>query len=278
MPYSEPETLVQVKKAILPEILDATLLIVRVEGEQEPKFKVDRSGVFFRIAREYFILTAAHKIDQRIKTNTPLCVAVEGDPHVVELIGSDFHGTESHGRDIAIIRLTQEKAEQICISKVPLTLSKIDRCPRECNNFFLTAGYPQEWFSHGDYGFNLVPVSFFGRPFEGDPSPFVGHEYNSSIHGAFEFDANPIRSSDSLTVFLPDFNGMKGISGCGIWRIYHNPAATGEFPNSYSLSAIEHRYDRSNKYVLGTWIEIVMQRLLGEYPSLSSSFKFQYPT
>ena len=79
-------------------------------------------------------------------------------------------------------------------------------------------------------------------------------------------------------IMLPPVEGIKGISGCGIWKvgIHHGTTLVRFGPDEVELCAIEHRYNEGKGYVIATWIERVVEGIINRHPETKKVFEM-YP-
>jgi hypothetical protein len=87
----------------LPRIEKVTVPFYGIQGND---LKRDRTGVLYKVAGHYFILSASHKLRTIVKNNIPLYIdRTDKRSLPISLAGAVFHGTEEKGRDVAAIRL-----------------------------------------------------------------------------------------------------------------------------------------------------------------------------
>lgn len=144
---------------------------------------------------------------------------------------------------------------------------------------YLIFGYPQEWFNTVPGPIVCHPLIYLANQYSPNPELLAelaadegyGMTYDPALHGLFGLNRKTQRTTDWQSVTLPDFKGMQGISGCGIWRICDtSPDAIEEWtPDQCKLVAIQHRYDQGNAFVHATWISFVCQRIVADYPALT---------
>jgi len=77
---------------------------------------------------------------------------------------------------------------------------------------------------------------------------------------------------------LPGYQGIKGVSGCGIWRVIGLQGSIDRWkPDHCKLVAIQHRYYEKPGYLHTTWIQHAIRRVFDDYPDLRSASRIVYP-
>jgi len=260
----------------LPVIEAASLPILSFSGDRP---KLDRSTVFLRIEDECFLLTCAHELEKRLKNSVPLAISLGYCEEPFLLLKDEiFYGTESNARDVAAIHLAPATVQRLmAASKTPIEVADVLRGqPRP--GLFLIFGYPQEWFSFGPGELNHSALPYLANFFPPSNSLIAdlesdkkyGMPFRPELHGLFTMSSQGIRTRDGVSVPLPNYNGMKGLSGCGIWRLCDDNFDAMQNWNvaQCKLAAIEHRYDASNKFVHASWIGVALGRIVDEFPHL----------
>lgn len=270
-----PELLERVRKEALPRIFEATVPFYAVQNEQVVR---DRSGVLFRVGADYFIITCAHYLADIIAGNIYLYVGNDPDNGLpVPIPDALFHGTEDTSRDIAIFKLTSRKAKIIAATKRPIGLADlaldIDRRP----GFFVVCGFPQAWLSVLREAVDSAPLYFLASYYAGEPSPTSEPKHDPNVHALFTFERKAIRH-DLQEVTLPSLEGIKGISGCGVWRVLDEDQDLKAWrPEKCKLVAVEHFYSQTKGYVQGTWVRHALGRLIDDYPSVRQAMSLLLP-
>jgi hypothetical protein len=248
---------------------------VPIYGFQDNKVKQDRTGILFRIAGTYFILTAAHRIQEIIQAKIPLLVDFSTKHKIpIPLVEAKFYGTEEeNGRDVAVIAIPPSVVSDLPAQRRFLTLADIDREPKPKKGFYAVFGFPTEWYRKVEDVQRTDPLSFFGSIYEGelDPNEF----FDPRVYIAITFDRNAINVLTGKQRQLPQVTGM---SGCGIWRLVNKSKAeiTGWSVDKIRLVAIQHRWSRERQYIKGTWITYALDLIWENYPSLRGAWKLYY--
>ena len=77
---------------------------------------------------------------------------------------------------------------------------------------------------------------------------------------------------------LPGYEGIKGVSGCGIWRITgFRDSIDAWKPTQCKLVAIQHRYYEKPGYLHTTWVQYCISRLLDDHKELRPAATMVYP-
>lgn len=264
------QLLERVRDRVLPRIIHATIPFYAIQNDNIVR---DRSGVLLRVADEYFILTASHDLQKIIKAKIYLYVGWDKDEQIpIPIHEACFHTTEDDCRDVAVIRLTTEVGHKLSETYSPISLHDIRPERDRTRGLFIVVGYPQAWLRVFPNRIESEPLPFISRLYEGSLRPTAEISYNPDIHALFEFTRDAIQGSEFMKMQLPEFKGIQGISGCGVWRICDLGASVEEVkPEKCRLVAIQHRYFEKEGYVHGTWIRFAIERLFAEYPHVASA-------
>lgn len=257
-------------------------------GIHEGTIVKDRTGVLFRIADALFILTASHDLRDIVRSNIPLYVSWNERTQIpIPLCDSRFHTTEWESRigerdvvrDVAAIKLSEAIADEILVGgRQPMTLADISANQDRSPAVFLMFGFPQAWFSVDDTGPKCLPLSYGCSLFAGDHWPGSQIEYDPKVHLLLDFKRDAVDPIDGQRHTLPGYRGIKGVSGCGIWRIIDMPGSVERWtPAHCKLVAIQHRYYEQAGYLHTTWIHYAVGRIFEDYPELKSATTIVYP-
>jgi len=230
--------------------------------------------VLYRVADQYFILTAAHNLREIVKLNIPLYVGL-GDSSLPTPIVNDtvYLTTEvDEGRDIAAIRLGSECTELLSKAKTFLSHSQIDLSD-DGKGQYIVFGYPMAWTSGSENHITTGGLPFLTLMYTGVYSQITFFDPN--IHIALSYSTKPIEVSSNRSSELPP---PEGISGCGIWRVMDQ--IEGQFSVVQPrLVALQHRWvmSESQEYLQGTWIRYALKRIIDDDPALEHSMRLVYP-
>ncbi|HUT88449.1 MAG TPA: hypothetical protein VMY37_03040 [Thermoguttaceae bacterium] len=249
---------------------------VRLFGVQDNEVKRDRTGVLYRVADQHFILTAGHDLQGIVEHDIPLFLLptwAEQEP--IHLIDCQFHGTETHGRDVAAIRLTDRVFRSLPPPLEFLGHNSVDLNTDQGNGPFVIFGYPMQWPDRHDEGIHHTKAMVFvAQPYTGERHPDAF--YDPKVNVILGFDRNSVDLGTQTDFTLPH---PRGISGCGIWR----SADWRELPRKSwadekpRLVGLQHHYFRDSKYVQGTWIAYALELIVDSYPELGNSMNLIYP-
>lgn len=267
----------RVQQEVIPKIVNATLPFYAVQNDQIVR---DRSGVFLRIAGDHFILTASHDLKAIVDNNIHLYVGwSEEESAPVPIHDSVFHTSEEDSRDIALIKLTADTAKQVASSSQPISLPTIAQNCEFDNAFYMVSGYPKEWLSVFPDQIESAPLNYLCRPYSGEELPTETFKYDPSVHFQLELQRKAVAVHSLNEVMLPAKEGIKGISGCGVWRIagYSTEAISSWKPDDVQLVGIEHRYWQKQGAVAATRIEHMLSFLAAGFPQVVPAMRLVYP-
>lgn len=249
---------------------------VRLFGVQENEVKRDRTGVLYRVADEHFILTAGHDLQGIIDHEIPLfLLPSRAEQEPIHLIDSQFHGTETHGRDVAAIRLTDRVVRSLPPPLEFLGHNNVDLNINQGASPFVIFGYPMQWLDQHEQGIHHTKAMVFvASPYTGDRHAEAF--YDPKVNVVLGFDRSAVDLGTHADFALPH---PRGISGCGIWR----SADWSDLPRKSwantkpRLVALQHHYFKESKYVQGTWIAYALDLIVDSYPELGKSMNLIYP-
>lgn len=266
----------KVRDKVLPRIVNATVPFYAVQNDEVVR---DRSGVLLRVADEHFILTASHYLKEIVNANIYLYVGWDKNEEVpIPIHEAQFYTTEVNSRDVAVIRLTTEVGWTLSETYSPISLHEIKPEQDRSRGLFLVVGYPQAWLRVLPGKLESDPLPFLTRFYEGSPRPTADVTYDPAIHALFGFTREALQGSELTVVQLPEFKGIQGISGCGIWRVCDFDKSFDNWrPEQCKLVAIQHRYFEKEGYVQGTWIRFAMEKLIADYPQVAKAIQLIIP-
>jgi hypothetical protein len=255
-------------------------------GVQNEKIVKDRTGVLLRIADTMFILTASHDLREIVQNNIPLYVGWNERTELpIPLHDSRFLTTEYESqlgerdvvRDVAAIKLGESAAKEILAGgRIPISLCDIDTNQDHSPALFVMFGFPQAWFRVDQNGPKCSPLIYLTGIYAGEHWSDAQVEYDPKVHLLLDFKQDAL-AANGQTQTLPGYEGIKGVSGCGIWRV---TGLHGSFdnwrPDQCKLVAIQHRYYEKPGYLHTTWIRYGINRIFDDYPELRSAATIIY--
>ncbi len=272
----------RLKTEFISKVVSATVPFFHLKQNpftQVPELCRDRSGVLLRIADEHFILTASHEIEYSINNEIYLAVGWDEDEHVpIPINRSQFFATEETDRDIAVIKLARDVAKKILIGHKPISMLDIAKRGDRATGLFLVSGYPRAWTKMAAERIEPRPLTFLGRRCKDEWNSADDLNYDKNLHVVVRFSQDAIRTDNFEKVVLPYYQGIQGISGCGIWHVADFPPKTLKSwrAESCKLAAIEHRYFERARCVAGTWIDFAIERLAEGCPEMRPALNLIY--
>jgi hypothetical protein len=263
----------------------ATVALYRIQDE---RFALNNTGVLLRIADDVFILTASHHLRKKVHNSVPLYVSWNDRTDLpIPLHDALFHTTEFDSRwrerdvvrDVTAIKLSDFAAKEILnAGRTPLCLRDISMNQDRSPAVFLMFGFPQAWFRVEKSGPKCLPLVYPCAIYQGDHWAGSKIGYDPKVHLLLDFTRDAIDPIDRQPKTLPDYRGIQGVSGCGIWRVIDlNTPIDRWKPGKCKLVAIQHRYYEEPGYLLTTWIQYAIDRIFDDYPELKSAAAIVYP-
>jgi hypothetical protein len=251
---------------------------VPLYGLQNGQVVHDRTGVLYEIAGVSFVLTAAHDLQEIIGQQIPLFIPPfvdDADP--LPLTDAAFFATEAEGgRDVAAIQLSDRAAEALRPAKEFFRHDKI-AIADDGLGLYLFFGYPMAWTGKGPSGaITSHPLVYATRQHQGGKPAHAS--FDPRVHISLLFDQRAIDMTTDASCDLP---GIKGVSGCGIWRIADWDATSldrGPLKN-LRLVALQHLWMRYGEqpYVQGTWIKFAVDLVAYYRPDLRKAMRLLDP-
>lgn len=256
-------------------------------GVQNGRIVKDRTGVLLRIADAMFILTASHDLREIVQQNIPLCISWnERTEMPIPLHDSRFHTTEYESqfgerdvvRDVAAIKLGESAANEILAGgRTPISLCDINMDQDRSPALFFIFGFPQAWFQVEQTGPKCSPLIYATGIYDGEHSSTASVGYDPKVHLLLNFKREALAANGQMHM-LPGYEGIKGVSGCGIWRITgFRDSIDAWKPTQCKLVAIQHRYYEKPGYLHTTWVQYCISRLLDDHKELRPAATMVYP-
>jgi hypothetical protein len=165
--------------------------------------------------------------------------------------------------------------EKLLETKEFLTHSDVTLNDDRENSCYVVFGYPTEWsVIPTENSLLSIPLVFVTRRYKGELHPDAF--YDPRVHIVLELNQSAISVADGSLQRLPS---LRGVSGCGIWRVCEWSRKGFEHwrPEQVSLVAIQHRFFRKRKYIQGTWVAYVLALIKEKYPDVSAAMNIVYP-
>jgi len=269
----------RVSNELIEKIRKATIPIYAIQNDRVVR---DRSGVLLKVGDDCYILTASHDLREIVQNNIYLYAGWSQIDLIPVPIANDkilYHTSDRDVYDIAAIKLTRDVAADIMSSSKPVTLLDVaDNCPDESHALYLVCGYPRAWLKVLPNCIESPPLHYLCRSYHGDPLAWTNLAYDPRVHLLLNFTQDAIHIQSQKHIVLPDTEGIKGISGCGVWRII------GDFPRQWrdwkiddvKLVGIEHTYWESKGVAAATRIQFMNQFLADSYPEVIAAMNIVY--
>jgi hypothetical protein len=251
----------QLRERVGTRMVEHTLPIHVVHGEGHPS--AYGSGVLLRVADVSFLLSCAHVLKTAKEDDTRLLIpSGDGTPLAV-LGGVDYRWTEDKRIDLGFAVLPNEVVALIPPGKSFLRVSDLDLDPTERVGVYNITGYPIETTDKKKSNIDSRPLSFTTYL---HPSRLDDHLDGITI--ALRFEANATGDLDGELARMPH---LKGMSGCGIWRLADMDRSDAESwsPDHVKLVGIEHGFVRGA--IKGSYVAPLIDMIRAEFPALRDS-------
>lgn len=259
----------------IPRIDRATVSLIAV---QNSKIVHDRSGVLYRIGDHYFVLTAAHDLQDIVKHNIGLYVSMNHPAAMpMPLTRAKFIGTEADCRDLSAIWTPPDIASEISKYKQFLKHNQISQSFESMRALLLFYGYPAHWSGHTISETSIVSTALAFSTYEDHLDPNTVLNYDPRIHMLLNYTHNAIHALSGDTHAMPS---LQGISGCGIWQVgvRHEKGAMPHTDETLTLVGIQHGVFTNLDRVKATRIEYALGLIVDHYPETRAAMSLAYPT
>jgi hypothetical protein len=268
----------RIRDEVVPRIVKATVPFYAI---QDDKIKRDRSGVLLRVGDELFILTASHDLRAIVNHQIHLYVGWDQEEKVPwPIVDSTFNTSEEEIRDIAVVKLSKEAARKLSATYEPISMREVQRHPDRSDAFFIVCGYPQEWLEVAKDHIDSRPLPYLARLYKTGVPPMDQLNFDPSVHFLIDFSKNAVTlGTKQKAGDWPSRDGMKGISGCGVWRIVgHSQDEMKKWrPDDIALAGIQHRVWYTDECAAATRINYAMHFLEESYPEIGPALRIVYP-
>jgi hypothetical protein len=248
-------------------MMEVTAPIFSLDRRQRPD--VEGSGLMLAIADVYFLITASHVAALREEHSLRIGIAGE----VVDLRGDMLQlrqagvvaGSDDDLVDVSVVVLPQDTTAATDRSAF-LSLAEVARRVEDDEGpSFAVAGYPRSRQDRRVRGGNVQSQfhPFLAKVAGPDLYRRVGRSRDQHLVLSY---APPIWNAEGSSGESPSLRGM---SGCGMWEVFGSLTQPTRPP---VLAAIFTEWRRgTNKYLLGTRIQLVVSMLRDEFPSLRAA-------
>ncbi len=243
------------------------------------------TGVLLQICDRTFAISAAHVFDtvEEVLRLGDRAVIHTCDPAAPFLDISMWRVYKSKAPggdrdadklDLAIAEIPAEATARLQHRR-PVRLSEIQADERhQFNGRYLVFGYPKMGsrleVSSNTLTYNILP--YLTSMYQGQRGELP--EYDNDLEIALDFiptdttdhDGNPARMFDP-----------KGISGCGIWRVFEAPSQMDHWDTGVlKLVGIEHSWDRQIQVLRGARFRCALVIIAQHYPELRPALSVRY--
>jgi hypothetical protein len=226
------------------------------------------TGVLLRIADASFVLSASHVLERASEATLRIAACVEGSRFVTVSSLDVRRSEDTDHLDVGVVRLNSDDAQRLSMYKKFLRLADVDTAQCMPAGAYLVTGFPSK-LTKIDLALNEITANRFSyltylAAVEGEtPGMTLGLEFRSSV----------LRHVDGTDVKrMPE---LKGISGCGIWRLWteDQTASLDRWdPSWIRLSGIEHAVT-ARRSIRGTIIGHAIGIIARSYPELVPSIR-----
>lgn len=226
------------------------------------------SGVLFRIADAFFILTAGH-VAYAAHYKVPMAIVSSAGSLVpIEKSAASWYGISGkydEVRDIGIIRISRDIAESQAPSRRFIQAAEIDAGSEIRDASYSIMGYPNEGRKRhvGEYYVLSTILGYVAAPYRGEPL----EGYDKESHILLSYSEGDSVDMNEMARSVPHPEGM---SGGGIWLLN---VAKGDS----SLVAIQSAYLKSREYAKGVWIVHALKLIWIHHPELRPSLRLYFP-
>lgn len=234
------------------------------------------SGVLLQIADVGFLLSAGHVLvnTEQNPTDTVMIAPNAGAPALVPLVGVEIARTQDlEHADFGFARLPPQIREQLSTCKRFVRLSELALEETPSGECYSVMGFPREWakLDPHEHVVSLTRLCYSTGLLRGDPAFSISTESIVLALGTSNTAFNDVASR------LPNLRGM---SGCGIWRMYGPESGT--HLRSWSsdfirLAGIEHSVVGS-KAIKGVAIPYIVETIAATYPELRGPIDLAWET
>ena len=228
------------------------------------------SGVIIKVENYYFLITAAHLLDQL----RGLGMYIGGEKTVVDITGQLIIVATNSGSgdkdkiDFAFTEIPENLLDELGRHNFlpPDEIDPNDIAIREKR--YLILGYPISKNKWIDYkGLKVKPKSY---PYSSRPSDILIYKelgISEESHLLLDFDKEKVTNGTGNVFIAPDLYGM---SGGGVWTLHDDSKALSIFSESQlnKLVGVIIEWDLQKKVIIAVRISIVIAAIIERYPNL----------
>ena len=191
------------------------------------------TGTLFRIADEFFLVTAGHVIKQASELGKTLGIGGSDDGHFIALNGQSLvsskgqYGKSGDPFDVALHRFSPDAVVRLTKKRF-LLLDDVEFDSQSPTAVYTIFGFPGVWSSpskSADEKVTYKALQYTTYRYDRDTSDM--HEYDERFHllldghldQATDDQAAPVKFQDHTGKSVSFPRGLGGISGCSVWRI-----------------------------------------------------------
>lgn len=265
-----------VADSLTPLIWESTVPIV---AEQDGILRQHGTGTLFRIAQRYFVVTAAHVLEEAREHDVTLRI-LEKEPgtKLMQIVGDFQCIRPKHGKDIfdlAVRELDQEMLEFLAGYRF-VNLLDIDTTQNVANDLYFVCGFPTKLAREarvGEPGLRLTRFFALTYPHQGatDELPNFDSRCHILLDARRKFAVELVGSGP-----MPDC--LEGISGCGIWKTNLLPVGREKWtPAAARIIAVQTQVYPKAQLIRGTMWSGVATLFHMAFPELRPALALSLP-
>lgn len=291
------EDISQQRKSTLQQVGDnpqnmegATVAIVRGNN---PCVAQHGTGILFAVAERYFVVTAGHVLIEARKIEADLGISSALRGFVATpgpwIVSKNVGGTvEESMIDIALYELNPSQRAALG-GKVFLKLTDVAFEDNWETASFVLFGFPQmlcDSTTSEEQPVGLGALKFLTGQSRASTvaleryDPIVHFLLDAGDNGLFDENGNDtsLRGRAPHTVAIPLHSGLKGISGCPVWRLSkRGQAARPARPEHWLLVGVQTGTYTERKAIKVTKWRAVMELMQASYPDLKPALRLMLP-
>jgi hypothetical protein len=223
------------------------------------------TGSLFTVAGLYFLVTAAHVLDEFWPQNAEAPQTLWAVNAVAKkqfsIIGKGRYQRE---HDLGVVELRHDVVEQFQGMKF-LTAADVRIAPSQ--GVFIVCGFPEEWQTNS----TLTALAYLTHAYEG---PSAGLTFDRSTELGLVYDLSFSSGAEPSPAGLPD--RLKGVSGGPVFLIENADLGSEARPERLRLVGVEHATQRINAHqhlIKAARWEGVLAILIRNYPGVDRALE-----